>query len=172
MDPTTEYLSDYACRLTYEDLSPEAIHQLKRTLVDSLGCALGAFDSEPASIEAPFTIDPAEFVEQSIKLATRSTADARLRAAIERDARRVFRDTHIVHADALRNRRIGFVGAGRIVSVAADLCRLRGVQNLTVYSPSLADSAANDPQTESRPIIAMCTCSPLASLTTSEITPR
>jgi 2-methylcitrate dehydratase len=50
MDPTTEYLSDYACRLTYEDLSQEAVHQVKRTLVDSLGCAVGAFDSEPASI--------------------------------------------------------------------------------------------------------------------------
>ena len=25
MDSTTEYLSDYACRLTYEDLSPEAV---------------------------------------------------------------------------------------------------------------------------------------------------
>jgi 2-methylcitrate dehydratase len=50
MDPTTEYLSDYACSLTYEDLSQDAIHQVKRTLVDSLGCAVGAFDSEPASI--------------------------------------------------------------------------------------------------------------------------
>src|SRR2546425_6976882 len=50
MDPTTEYLSEYACRLTYEDLSPEAIRQVKRTLVDSLGCAIGGFDSEPASI--------------------------------------------------------------------------------------------------------------------------
>ena len=50
MDPTTEYLSDYACSLTYEDLSPEAVHQVKRTLVDTLGCGVGAFDSEPASI--------------------------------------------------------------------------------------------------------------------------
>ena len=33
MDPTTEYLSDYACRLTYEDLSPEAVHQVKPTCV-------------------------------------------------------------------------------------------------------------------------------------------
>ena len=47
MDPTTEYLSDYACRLTYEDLSEEAVHQVKRTLVDALGCGAGAFDSEP-----------------------------------------------------------------------------------------------------------------------------
>ena len=50
MDPTTEYLSDYARRLTYEDLSAEAVHQVKRTLVDTLGCAAGAFDSEPACI--------------------------------------------------------------------------------------------------------------------------
>jgi 2-methylcitrate dehydratase len=50
MDPTTQYLSDYARGLTYEDLSPEVVHQVKRTLVDTLGCAVGAFDSEPASI--------------------------------------------------------------------------------------------------------------------------
>src|SRR5215475_4279062 len=50
MDPTTEYLSDYACRLSYHKLSPEAVHQVKRTLVDTLGCAAGAFASEPASI--------------------------------------------------------------------------------------------------------------------------
>jgi 2-methylcitrate dehydratase len=50
MDPTTEYLSDYAWRLTYQDVSPEVIHQVKRTLVDTLGCGAGAFDSEPPSI--------------------------------------------------------------------------------------------------------------------------
>ena len=50
MDSTTEHLSDYACRLTYEDLSPEAVQQVKRTLVDTLGCGVGAFDSEPAYI--------------------------------------------------------------------------------------------------------------------------
>ncbi len=50
MDPTTEYLSDYACRLVYGDLSPEAVHQVKRTLVDALGCAAGAFNSEPGSV--------------------------------------------------------------------------------------------------------------------------
>ena len=30
MDATTELLSDYACRLTYERLSPEAVHQVRR----------------------------------------------------------------------------------------------------------------------------------------------
>ncbi|MGE5302092.1 MAG: MmgE/PrpD family protein [Alphaproteobacteria bacterium] len=50
MDSTTEHLSDYACRLTYKDLSPEVVHQVKRTLIDTLGCGVGAFDSEPACI--------------------------------------------------------------------------------------------------------------------------
>jgi len=49
MDPTTESLSDYACRLTYEDLSPEAIEQVERTLVESSECAVGGFDGEPSS---------------------------------------------------------------------------------------------------------------------------
>ena len=50
MDQTTELLSSYACGLTYEDLSPKVVHQVKRTLIDSLGCALGGFSSEPARI--------------------------------------------------------------------------------------------------------------------------
>jgi len=50
MDATTELLSDYACRLTFDDLTPETVHQVKRTLVDTLGCASGAFDGEPAAI--------------------------------------------------------------------------------------------------------------------------
>jgi 2-methylcitrate dehydratase len=50
MDTTTEYLSDYACRLVYEDLSPEAVHQVKRTLLDTIGCGVGALDGEPVSI--------------------------------------------------------------------------------------------------------------------------
>ena len=50
MDATIEFLSDYACRLTFDDLPSDAVRQVKRTLVDTLGCALGAFDSEPAAI--------------------------------------------------------------------------------------------------------------------------
>ena len=50
MDRTTELLSSYACGLTYEDLSPKVVHQVKRTLIDSLGCAIGGFSSEPARI--------------------------------------------------------------------------------------------------------------------------
>ena len=35
MDATTEHLSDYACRLAPADLTPAAIHQVKRTLIDT-----------------------------------------------------------------------------------------------------------------------------------------
>jgi 2-methylcitrate dehydratase len=50
MDRTTEMLSSYACSLSYEDLSPEVVHQVKRTVVDTLGCAIGGYLSEPAKI--------------------------------------------------------------------------------------------------------------------------
>jgi 2-methylcitrate dehydratase len=50
MDATTEHLSDYACRVAYDALSSEAIRQVKRTLVDTMGCGVAAFDGEPAAI--------------------------------------------------------------------------------------------------------------------------
>ena len=50
MDRTTEMLSAYACDLSYEDLSPKVVHQVKRTLVDTFGCAMGGYLSEPAKI--------------------------------------------------------------------------------------------------------------------------
>ncbi|MEE8302597.1 MAG: MmgE/PrpD family protein, partial [Candidatus Tectomicrobia bacterium] len=50
MDQTTELLRDYACNLTYADLSPDVIHQVKRTLIDTFGCAMGGFRAEPSVI--------------------------------------------------------------------------------------------------------------------------
>ena len=50
MDRTTEMLSAYACGLTYEELGPAVVEQVKRTLVDTAGCAVGGYDSEPAEI--------------------------------------------------------------------------------------------------------------------------
>lgn len=43
-------LSAYAAKLRYDDLPPEAVHEVKRRLLDTLGCAMGAYDSEPATI--------------------------------------------------------------------------------------------------------------------------
>ncbi len=50
MDKTKGLLSSYACNLSYEDLDAATVHQIKRTLVDTLGCAMGGYLSEPAKI--------------------------------------------------------------------------------------------------------------------------
>jgi 2-methylcitrate dehydratase len=45
-----EQLSTYAARLTYDELPPEVVRQAKRLLIDTLGCALGGYWSDPARI--------------------------------------------------------------------------------------------------------------------------
>ena len=45
-----EQLSAYAIALRYEDLPSEVVQQAKRLIVDSVGCALGGYASEPAKI--------------------------------------------------------------------------------------------------------------------------
>lgn len=50
MTTLVEQLSAYAAALSFGDLPPEAVHQAKRLIVDTVGCALGGYDSEPARI--------------------------------------------------------------------------------------------------------------------------
>ncbi len=50
MDKIVEYLSSYASSLQYEDLPPEVVHQCKRMIVDTMGCAIGGYPSQPAAI--------------------------------------------------------------------------------------------------------------------------
>ena len=50
MDKTTEALARYATSLRYEDLGPRTVQEAKRHLIDSLGCAMGGYGSEPAVI--------------------------------------------------------------------------------------------------------------------------
>src|SRR5262245_32516607 len=50
MDATTEFLSDATCRLAWADLPPAAVTATTRTLIDTLGCGVGALDGEPAVI--------------------------------------------------------------------------------------------------------------------------
>jgi 2-methylcitrate dehydratase len=40
-------LADYTCALRFEDLSKEVVHEVKRRVIDSLGCALGAWKEKP-----------------------------------------------------------------------------------------------------------------------------
>src|SRR5881396_847835 len=42
--------ADYATALRFEDLSAAAVHEAKRRIIDSLGCALGAYDAEPCVV--------------------------------------------------------------------------------------------------------------------------
>lgn len=43
-------IADFACSLSYDQLSHEAVHEAKRRVLDSFGCAMGAWLSEPAKI--------------------------------------------------------------------------------------------------------------------------
>ncbi|HVL39044.1 MAG TPA: MmgE/PrpD family protein [Fimbriimonadaceae bacterium] len=43
-------IARFACNLRYEDLPQEAVHEVKRRLIDSMGCAMGAWLAEPAKI--------------------------------------------------------------------------------------------------------------------------
>ncbi|MEP7015179.1 MAG: MmgE/PrpD family protein [Verrucomicrobiota bacterium] len=43
-------LAEYACSLRFEDLSKEVVHEAKRRVIDSFGCALGAWNEEPCVI--------------------------------------------------------------------------------------------------------------------------
>ena len=46
MDKTLKFLTDYAASLSYEKLGPDVIHQVKRRVIDPLGCAMGCYTSD------------------------------------------------------------------------------------------------------------------------------
>jgi 2-methylcitrate dehydratase len=50
MTTLVEQLSTYCTGVRYEDLPPEVVAQAKRLIVDTVGCALGGYWSEPARI--------------------------------------------------------------------------------------------------------------------------
>src|SRR3954470_19873764 len=50
MDSNVQRIADYAHALRFADLPSSVVHDCKRRLVDTLGCALAAFDAEPATI--------------------------------------------------------------------------------------------------------------------------
>src|SRR5258707_592419 len=43
-------LAEYAHSLNFEDLSKDVVHEVERRVLDSLGCALGAWNKEPCAI--------------------------------------------------------------------------------------------------------------------------
>ena len=50
MDQSTEQLSSYAVSLNYRDIPQPVVHECKRRLIDTMGCAIGAFTAEPSKI--------------------------------------------------------------------------------------------------------------------------
>ena len=50
MTTLVDRLSRYTTSLQYDDLPPEVVQQAKRLIVDTVGCALGGYWSEPARI--------------------------------------------------------------------------------------------------------------------------
>jgi 2-methylcitrate dehydratase len=58
-------LAEYSKSLRYEDLPPAAVHEVKRRLLDSLGCAFGAWNAPPCRI--------ARTLARSVKIAHGAT---------------------------------------------------------------------------------------------------
>jgi len=50
-------LAHFAVTLRYEDLSDAVVHEVKRRVIDSLGCALGAWNEEPCAIARSVAMD-------------------------------------------------------------------------------------------------------------------
>lgn len=50
MSTVVEQLSTYAARLRFDGLPREVVHTAKRLIIDTVGCALGGYWSEPAKI--------------------------------------------------------------------------------------------------------------------------
>lgn len=50
MDATIRRIADYACALRFDALGEETVHQAKRRIIDTVGCALGGYEAEPCRI--------------------------------------------------------------------------------------------------------------------------
>ena len=57
MEKTTGIIADWVAGLSHGDISPATVHEIKRRLVDSLGCAVGALDSPPYKIARSLASD-------------------------------------------------------------------------------------------------------------------
>ncbi|MEW6716479.1 MAG: MmgE/PrpD family protein [Chloroflexota bacterium] len=55
MTSISKRMSEFALHLQYEDIPPEAVHEAKRFLLDSMGCALAAVHSEDMQAMFRFT---------------------------------------------------------------------------------------------------------------------
>jgi 2-methylcitrate dehydratase len=57
MKTIAQKLAEYSHNLKYKDLPHEVVHEVKRRVIDSIGCAIGAFHSEPSRIARKIATD-------------------------------------------------------------------------------------------------------------------
>jgi 2-methylcitrate dehydratase len=50
VDTTTQVLANYVASLNFDQLPAGTIRQIKKTLIDTIGCGIGGYSSEPAAI--------------------------------------------------------------------------------------------------------------------------
>jgi len=48
--PLAVRLAEYAANLTFEKLDQKTVHEVRRRLIDSFACALGAYDAEAPKV--------------------------------------------------------------------------------------------------------------------------
>jgi len=73
--PLAERLADYADALRYEDLDASTVEQTKSLIVDSLACAIAAFDEPPVRICRDIALAPADGPSTVIGTRRRTTPD-------------------------------------------------------------------------------------------------
>jgi 2-methylcitrate dehydratase len=73
--PLAERLADYADTLRYEDLDAATVERAKSHIVDSLACAIAAFDERPVRICRELALAPADGSSTVIGTKRRSTPD-------------------------------------------------------------------------------------------------
>lgn len=57
MTTIAEYVANYSANLHYQDLPAGTVHLLKRMIIDTIGCAIGGYTSEPAKIARSLASD-------------------------------------------------------------------------------------------------------------------
>ena len=50
MTTIAERMAQFSCSLTYDEIPADVVHLAKRMMIDTIGCAIGGYTSEPSKI--------------------------------------------------------------------------------------------------------------------------
>ena len=79
MDRVLEALSDYAVSVTYDQLPKKTVHEVKRRVIDTLGCAMGSYHRRPPEIARAYALEVSSMPGSTI-LGTRHQSSPELAA--------------------------------------------------------------------------------------------